>query len=305
MRVRKLSGALVFLAITLAVSAGRATLAQVPTLKPGDRAVVKAETVDLVMGQKVLTKLTRGQTVVVSLVQGSWIGCEAEQHGQKVRGWVPAAALGPAPAPRPTPPRTATRTKPAVRKPGEAPGESKVAEKRQETTKDVAKVDATPDGEAQELPPRDRKPDQRVEEAQRFAGGWSISTQDIASGPSSDGTFKVETASHHLLVFRPKKSSGGGTFEVSGLSGSPSDRAFLDFLGVPARSSFEIASGADAKAIDFVPTDGHKFFGIYEFRDANTLRLSTSNRVRPTSYDTSGAEQGEFRCVLTLKRASK
>jgi hypothetical protein len=59
-----------------------------PAFKTGDSVVVSKATSELKVGNRVLANLPKGTKFAVVAVQGSWIGANVDQNGQKLSGWV-------------------------------------------------------------------------------------------------------------------------------------------------------------------------------------------------------------------------
>ncbi len=56
--------------------------------KPGDVVVVAAEKANLMVGDRVLAAVPRGQHLTVSAVRDFWIGTSIQTNGQEIGGWL-------------------------------------------------------------------------------------------------------------------------------------------------------------------------------------------------------------------------
>jgi len=134
--------------------------------------------------------------------------------------------------------------------------------------------------------------------ASRFDGEWSII--DVATG--NNISIKLDSSEPPVLSLRAEKGSDKGTCSVRGVSDSPGGRAYLDFLGLPRRSSFVLDSKANPQGIDFVPTQGRTLYGIIKFKDKNKLLLCISTAARPRVFEIIGEQKGGYRALITLQR---
>jgi len=78
------------LAVAVAALSGRAPAAAV---KPGDVAVVFAETADFGMRDQPMTPLSLGTALQVTEVRGSWVGGAREVDGRRQLGWIHRRAV--------------------------------------------------------------------------------------------------------------------------------------------------------------------------------------------------------------------
>jgi hypothetical protein len=78
-----------------------------PLLKSGDAVVVAAENASLMVGDRAVAAVPKGQRLTVSAVEGPWVGTSIQTGGQEIGGWlrinevapVQAAIVSPTQAP--------------------------------------------------------------------------------------------------------------------------------------------------------------------------------------------------------------
>jgi hypothetical protein len=64
-----------------------------PSLKAGDKAVVAKDKSEMKIGDRAVATVPQGTQFTVVAVQGTWIGANVEQNGQKFSGWLASADL--------------------------------------------------------------------------------------------------------------------------------------------------------------------------------------------------------------------
>jgi hypothetical protein len=71
---------------------GREPLAEA-SFHNGDKAVVSVEYAKLMIGDRTIATITRGQQLTVLKVEGPWVGALVQTGGQEKKGWVQRTQL--------------------------------------------------------------------------------------------------------------------------------------------------------------------------------------------------------------------
>jgi len=81
-----------------------------PLLKSGDLVVVAGENAKLMVGDRVLAAVPKGQRLTVSAVQGSWLGTSIQAGDQEISGWLQNSEVTPLQAAIVSPPQVTFAT---------------------------------------------------------------------------------------------------------------------------------------------------------------------------------------------------